>query len=44
MSVDPDLVDQLRVRFEGGRLHSRRIELAELEDEFEAIFARGWTP
>ena len=43
MSVDPDLVDQLRVRFEGGRLHSRRIELAELEDEFEAIFARGWT-
>jgi hypothetical protein len=31
------------VRFEGGRLHSRRIELAELEDEFEAIFARGWT-
>jgi hypothetical protein len=43
LSVDPDLIDQLRVRFEGGRLHSRRIELAELEDEFEAIFARGWT-
>ena len=43
LSVDPDLVDELRVRFEGGRLHSRRIELAELEDEFEAIFARGWT-
>jgi hypothetical protein len=43
LSVDPDLVDSLRVRFEGGRLHSRRIELAELEDEFEAIFARGWT-
>jgi hypothetical protein len=43
MSVDPDLVDRLRVRFERGRLHSRRVELAELEDEFEAIFARGWT-
>ena len=43
LSVDPDLVDELRVRFEGGRLHSRRIELAELEDEFEAMFARGWT-
>ena len=43
LSVDPDLVDGLRVRFEGGRLHSRRIELAELEDEFEAMFSRGWT-
>ena len=43
LSVDPDLVDALRVRFEGGRLHSRRVELAELEDEFEAMFARGWT-
>jgi hypothetical protein len=43
LSVDPDLVDQLRVRFEGGRLHARRVELAELEDEFEAMFSRGWT-
>mgnify|MGYP001045689915 CR=1 FL=1 len=43
LSVDPDLVDTLRVRFEGGRLRSRRVELADLEDEFEAMFARGWT-
>ena len=43
LSVDPDRVDELRVRFEGGRLRSRRVELAELEDEFEAMFARGWT-
>ena len=43
LSVDPDRVDELRVRFEGGRLHSRRVELAELEDEFEAMFSRGWT-
>jgi hypothetical protein len=43
LSVDVDRVDELRVRFEGGRLKSRRIELAELEDEFEALFARGWT-
>lgn len=43
MSVDPDLVDGLRDRFEGGRLQSRRVELAEHEDEFEAMFARGWT-
>ena len=43
MSVDPDRVDELRVRFEGGRLRSRRVELAELEDDIEAMFARGWT-
>ena len=43
LSVDPDRVDELRVRFEGGRLRSRRIELAALEDEIEAMFARGWT-
>ena len=43
LSVDPDRVDELRVRFEGGRLRSRRVELAALEDEFEAMFARGWT-
>lgn len=43
MSVDPDKVDALRVRFEGGTLHSRRVELAELEDEHEAMFSRGWT-
>ena len=43
LSVDPDRVDELRVRFSAGRLRSRRVELAELEDEFEALFARGWT-
>lgn len=43
LSVDPDLVDALRVRFEGGRLHARRVEFAELEDEFESMFSRGWT-
>ena len=32
-----------RVRFGGGVLRSRRIELAALEDEFEAMFDRGWT-
>lgn len=42
-SVDPDRVDELRVRHEGGRLRSRRVELAELEDDIEAMFARGWT-
>jgi thiol-disulfide isomerase/thioredoxin len=43
LSVDPDRVDELRVRFAGGRLHSRRVELAEREDDIEAMFTRGWT-
>ncbi|HEX9257983.1 MAG TPA: thioredoxin [Acidimicrobiales bacterium] len=43
LSVDPDRVDELRARFEGGRLRSRRIELADREDEFEALFDRGVT-
>ena len=43
LSVDPDLVDTLRVRFAGGTLTSRRLELADLEDEFEALFDRGLT-
>ena len=43
MSVDPDLVDMLRVRFGASVLRSRRIEIAELEDEFELMFRRGWT-
>jgi len=43
MSVDPDLVDQLRVRFAGSKLGARRVEVADLEDEFEAMFDRGWT-
>ena len=43
MSVDPDRVDALRVRFGATALRSRRIELAELEDEFEIMFQRGWS-
>jgi hypothetical protein len=43
LSVDPDLVDELNVRFGGSTLRARRVELADLEDEFEAVFARGWT-
>jgi hypothetical protein len=43
MSVDPDLVDMLRVRFGGSTLSSRRIEVAEAEDEIEMLFRRGWT-
>jgi len=42
LSVAPDRVDDLRVRFGGGVLRSRRVELAELEDEYEAMVERGW--
>ncbi len=42
MSVDPDLVDSLRARHGGGVLQSRRIEIADSEDEIEMMFTRGW--
>jgi hypothetical protein len=42
-SVDPEQIDALRERFEGGRLTSRRIELGDIEDEFETAFVRGWS-
>ena len=43
LSVDPDRQADLLVRFAGSRLRARRVELAELEDEHEAMFARGWS-
>ena len=43
MSVDPDRVDELRARFTGSVLHARRVEVADAEDEMEAMFDRGWT-
>ena len=43
LSVDPSRISELRVRFSGSKLHARRVELAELEDEMEAMYARGWS-
>lgn len=43
LSVDPDLVDALRVRFTASTLTARHVEMATAEDEFESMFARGWT-
>jgi hypothetical protein len=43
LSVDPDLVDMLRARFNAGSLRSRRIELADLDDEMEVLYDRGVT-
>lgn len=43
VSVDPNLVDELRVRFEGGTLRSRRIELADADDDIEMMYQRGFS-
>ena len=43
LTADPDLLPALRARFEAGRLTARRIELADSEDDAEAMFARGWS-
>ncbi len=43
LSVDPFRIDALEARYGGSGLGSRRVELAELEDEHEAMYDRGWT-
>ena len=43
LSVDPNLEDELRARFSGSLLRARRVEVADVEDEMEAFFDRGWT-
>ncbi len=43
LSVDPAHADELAVRFSGSSLHSRRVELASMEDEWEAMWDRGWS-
>ncbi len=43
LSVDPNLRDELAVRFTGSILEGRRIEFGVLEDEMEAGFDRGWS-
>ncbi len=43
LSVDPAHADTLAVRFGSAGLHSRRVELASLEDEWEAMWNRGWS-
>ncbi len=43
LSVDPSYTDELLARFSGSKLAGRRIEFAQLEDEIEAAFDRGWS-
>lgn len=43
LSVDPDRVDGLAVKFGQAVTRSRRVEFASAEDEFEAMYDRGWS-
>jgi hypothetical protein len=43
LSVDPDLADRLEAAFGNSVLKSRRLELADLDDDIEAMFDRGFT-
>ena len=43
MSVDPDRVDALRALFTDSPVKARTVEFSDAEDEFEAMYARGWT-
>ena len=43
LSGDPALAGELAARFSGSGLRSRRVELASLEDEWEAMWDRGWS-
>lgn len=43
LSVDPFRIDALEARYGSSALVSRRVEIADLEDEHEALFDRGWT-
>ncbi len=43
LSVDPDREAELRVRFGGSVLRAREVPIAELEDEIEAMYERGWS-
>ncbi len=42
-TLDPGMPERLAARYDSEKLSSRRVELASAEDEFEAMFARGWS-
>ncbi len=43
LSVDPNLADSLDLKFGARLTQSRLVEFATLEDEFDAMFDRGWS-
>ncbi len=42
-NVEPGVIERLKVRFGETGLESRRVEIGDGEDEFEAMFERGWS-
>ncbi|HEX6347937.1 MAG TPA: thioredoxin [Candidatus Dormibacteraeota bacterium] len=42
-TLDPGVPERLAELYDADTLRSRRVQLAELEDEFEAMHARGWS-
>ena len=42
-TLDPGMPEMLALRYDASRIRSRRIGLGPLEDEVEAMFARGWS-
>jgi hypothetical protein len=42
-NVDIGMPEKLAVRFGVSAMRSRRVELASAEDEYEAMYARGWS-
>ncbi len=42
-TLEPGLAEALDVRHRGGLMRSRRVTLSPLEDDFEAMWERGWT-
>ena len=43
LSVEPGIAEKLALRFGEVKMAARRIEIAEMEDEMEACFDRGWS-
>ena len=43
LNVEPGVLEDLLVRFNETGLNARRVELGGGEDEFEAMFERGWS-
>ncbi len=43
MTQDPGVPEKLAAKYDGETLASRRVELANADDEWEQMFSRGWT-
>ena len=42
-SVEPNIAEQLAIRYGALEVHSRRVEVSALEDDIEYCFDRGWS-